>query len=687
MWRQRTALVFLLTLIVGTPRAFSTQSIARDWDEQILSAIRIDTPHPPVHARNLFSLSACMYDAWAAYDTNAVGFVYRGKHTAVDVAAARREAISFAAYRILRERYALSVSASNTLAFLDAHMASLGYDTNNFSTNTATPAGVGNSVYAAVSAWFINDGCRQLQNYTDYPVEQGGYVYLNPPLVTGTNGTIIADVNRWQRLAITNALDQNGFPTGPVQIFAGAQWIRERPFSLTRTNSSRPWIDPGPPPALNGTNDAVFRASAVEILTRSGELTPDDGVMMDISPASLGNNTLGTNDGHGYVLNPATGQPYQTNLVKRGDFVRCMAEFWADGPTSETPPGHWNILANYVADYPGFQKRIGGVGPVLDDLEWDVKVYFAINAALHDAATACWTIKRFYDGWRPISAVRYLGQNGQSTFSNLVSGTHYELTYTTNGLPIIPGLIEQVNAFTTLPGQRHAGLPVNKIVVRTWPGVPDDPTNTYSGVKWITADWWVPYQRKTFVTPAFPGYCSGHSTFSRSAAEVLTAMTGSPFFPGGMAVYNCPSNTFLKFERGPSQNVQFQWATYYDAADAAGLSRIWGGIHPSVDDLTGRRVGSQVGQGTWALARKYFDGSITNAPMIVATRKLNSTQAELRFDTPRGFYHQVQSTMDLNLPFTNEPVASVLSLDTTILSTNSIAGSQKYFRVMRSLVP
>ena len=110
-------LVFLLVCCSGVvTRASCTNSIARVWDEEILSAIRIDTPHPPVQARNLFHLSVAMYDAWTAYDTVAVGYLYRGKHTAPDVAAARCEAISYAAYRILRERYAYSRSATNTLA-------------------------------------------------------------------------------------------------------------------------------------------------------------------------------------------------------------------------------------------------------------------------------------------------------------------------------------------------------------------------------------------------------------------------------------------------------------------------------------------------------------------------------------------------------------------------------------------
>ena len=152
-------------------QAFSVQSIARVWDEEILSAIRIDKPHPPVQARNLFTGSVAMYDAWAAYDSVAVGYVYRGKHTAADVAAARREAISYAAYRILKESYALSINAATPLAALDVRMAAVGYDKNNVSTDTSTPAGVGNSVAATVSAWFINDGARQLQAYADYPAK------------------------------------------------------------------------------------------------------------------------------------------------------------------------------------------------------------------------------------------------------------------------------------------------------------------------------------------------------------------------------------------------------------------------------------------------------------------------------------------------------------------------------------
>src|SRR5258706_10552263 len=90
-------------------QAAASNSVARVWDERALASIRVDTPHPPAQARNLFSLSVCMWDAWAAYDTNgAVGYVYRGKFASTNLLADRNKAISYAAYRILKERHVYS---------------------------------------------------------------------------------------------------------------------------------------------------------------------------------------------------------------------------------------------------------------------------------------------------------------------------------------------------------------------------------------------------------------------------------------------------------------------------------------------------------------------------------------------------------------------------------------------------
>jgi len=668
-------------------------SVARNWSERALEGIRMDTPHPPAQARNLFSFSVCMYDAWAAYDAHAVGFVYREKHTAANVEAARSEALSYAVYRMMLERHAYSRTATNQADANPAFMSALGYDPNNASRDTTTPAGVGNAVYDAVSAWFLDDGSQQTNGtpfpnanppiaYPDYP---GGhprrYAFLNPPMnpflhgvTDGTNHTVI-DINSWQRLIVANAIDQNGFPQNPLQGYAGAQWLWVRPFSLTRTEPDTPWIDPGPPPFLETTSEAEFKSNLVAVIRASSELTTDDGVMEDISPSSIGNNTLGANDGRGYTNNPVTGLPYVPNVVYRGDYTRALTEFWADGPSSETPPGHWNSIANHASDEITVLK-IGGTGPEVDRLEWDVKLYFVLNAAVHDAACAAWSVKRFYNGWRPISAIRYCGGLGQSSDPSLPS-------YHPSGLPLVPDLIELVTDASVASGH-HFGLTPGKIAVLSWPGQPEFPDTETSGVRWVHAEDWIAYQKKTFVTPAFPGYISGHSTFSRAAAEAVTAFTGSPWFPHGLGSYTI---TRLVNEAGPTQPVTLQWASYYDAADEVGLSRIWGGIHPPADDFAGRRVGADVGKSAWALARKFFDGSVLNTQVHLATRVVDNHRTELGFNAVRGLYYRVQSAANVAGPYVDEDDASQVALEGWITRTNTTADNQKFFRVSASLTP
>lgn len=673
-------------------RAQSTNpTIARVWNERALQGIRRDTPHPPAQARNLFSLSVAMYDAWAAYDTHgAVGYVYRAKHVARDVAAARREAISQAAYRLLVERHRYSRTDAESIDQDDAQMRALGYTTGNTSIDPDTPGGVGNRVYAAVSEWFAQDGSRQLDGssvnpYPDYPPASGGFVAVNPPLavalggINDGNGNTVLDVNQWQPLKINNGFDQNGFPTSLIQPYLGAQWLGVRPFALSRETAGRPWIDPGPPPRFTPGDSDAFREQVVEVIRRGSELTPDDGVEVDISPGRQGDNPLGTNDGHGHPLNPVTGQPYPPNVVRRGDFARVLAEFWADGPNSETPPGHWNVLANAVTDHPLSRRRIGGEGPELDALEWDVKLYLALNASLHDAACAAWSLKRHYLGGRPITAVRYLAGLGQSSDPK-------QPGYHPDGLPLIPGLIERVTLATVASG-RHRGLTPGRLALWSWGGEPSDPVNESRGVGWHHGISWVPYQRRSFVTPAFPGYISGHSTFSRAAAEILAAFTGSPFFPGGIGTHSVPADTGLSFEKGPSRPVQLQWATYFDAADQAGLSRIWGGIHPPVDDLAGRRVGSEVGQRTWALVQRYWDGSIARAVGVLSLESRPAGDPELRLDMPRGLYCQLESAPTLSGPFRDLGDGLVRVQDTRLVRPVPTTGNARFFRARIRLTP
>jgi len=120
--------------------------------------------------------------------------------------------------------------------------------------------------------------------------------------------------------------------------------------------------------------------------------------------------------------------------------------------------------------------------------------------------------------------------------------------------------------------------------------------------------WW-PYQRPTFVTPPFGGYTSGHSAYSRAAAHVLTSITGSRYFPGGLGEFTARQNQYLVFEDGPSTDVTLQFASYFDAADQSALSRIWGGIHPPFDDIPSRGIGDRTGPRAFAVASRLWGGA------------------------------------------------------------------------------
>ncbi|GAC1315074.1 MAG: hypothetical protein NVSMB2_05740 [Chloroflexota bacterium] len=532
-------------------------SVARRWDEATLDAVRRALPAPTVHARNLFHTSVAMWDAWAVYDPSATGYFMTEKHTVPNAAEARNEAISYAAYRVLTSRYIKSLGGEASLSEFDDLMDALCYPLDNTSTEGDSPAAVGNRIATAVIAYGLSDGSNQAGDYADRD-----YAPVNLPLVVAQSGASMSDPNRWQPLQIEHMISQNGIPvTNGVQQFVGSHWGGVKGFALPRAGNDRLPLDPGPPPRFG---DPAYAQQALTVIGDSAALDAASGARIDISPATLGDNPLGTNDGGGHAVNPATGLPYPADVVNESDFARVLAEFWADGPNSETPPGHWNVIANVVSDQLAPNLRIGGNGPSIDRLEWDTKLYFAVNGAVHDAAIAAWGAKGYYDSARPISMIRYLGERGQ--------------------LPLVPGLV---------------GLDNGQNVIRAWhPG----------GVSWIRAADWVPYQLETFVTPSFAGYFSGHSTFSRAAAEVLTSFTGSRYFPGGIGQWTVPAGS-LKFEPGPASDVVLQWATYYDAADQAGVSRIYGGIHIPADDFTGRRVGADCGQAAWTLATRYFRGA------------------------------------------------------------------------------
>ena len=627
----------LALLFLAMALSAQQHSVARLWNEELIESIRKDFARPTVHARNLFHMSAAMYDAWAVFDDQAkpyflgntiqgFPFAFTGFTPGPNIEAQRKEAISYAMYRLLRHRFANSPEGNNAVLRYNHLMDSLGYDINVTSTNYASgsAAALGNYIANRIIAYGQQDGSNEQNLYQNqyYQPKNGGLIIYN------RGNPNLVEPNYWQPLTLNVFVDQSGnqIPTNTPP-FMGAEWGNVVPFALADSvknvyqkdgHNWNVYHDPGPPPLLDPqsvVNSYYYKNTFGMVLQWSSHLDPNDGVMIDISPKTLGNSPEMPNDisgynnfydymngGHqedGYLVNPVTGQPYTPQLVKRGDYARVLAEFWADGPDSETPPGHWFTILNYVSDHPLFEKKYRGSGAVVDDLEWDVKTYFILGGAMHDVAVSTWGIKGYYDSVRPVSAIRYMASKGQCTDPNLPS-------YHPEGLALIPGFVELIYPGDPLAGLQNENL--YKIKAKAWRGPTfiGNAQTDVAGVDWVLADYWWPYQRPTFVTPPFAGYISGHSTYSRAAAEVMEKITGSPYFPGGLGEFVAKKNEYLVFEDGPSEDIKLQWAAYRDASDQSSLSRIWGGIHPPADDIPGRKNGIKIAANAFTKAERYF---------------------------------------------------------------------------------
>ncbi|RED95978.1 FG-GAP-like repeat-containing protein [Marinoscillum furvescens] len=673
------------------------KSVARLWNEALLHAIRNDYARPTVHARNLFHVSAAMYDAWASLyggKTYLLGQTrhgfrcpFDGFNSRIEQETAAKMTISYAAYRVLQHRFKNSPHASQTLEMFDQLFAMLSYDKAFESTDYSTgdPAALGNYIGKMVIAYGLQDGSSEA---TDY--ENTYYTPVNAPLTPNSPGnSTLTHPNRWQPLKLDAFIDQSGNPhSGTTPDFLSPEWGQVSPFALQpiqKTERSRNgqnfnvFFDPSSPPLLDTLaktlSSEAYQWGFALVAIWSSHLDPNDGVMWDISPGGLGNLHLknlpgsysdypnfyklldGGDRSTGHEMNPITNSSYEPQLVPRGDYTRVLAEFWADGPDSETPPGHWYVLLNYVSDHPDFVRKLEGKGPDLSPLEWDIKAYFTLGGAMHDAAIAAWSIKGFYDYIRPISAIRFMADLGQSTDST-------QANYHVGGIPLIPNYIESVKPGDPLAG--HHNEHVGKIKVYAWRGHDyiQNSQADQAGVGWILAENWWPYQRPSFVTPPFAGFVSGHSTFSRAAAEVLTLLTGSEYFPGGLGQFTAKKDEFLVFEQGPSQDITLEWATYRDASDQCSLSRIWGGIHPPADDLPGRIIGESIGIQAFKYAQSFFNSAPlksdrrTEQALLVYPNPLKQSETlyirNAAKDAPVTLYNSIGQLISIQNPHYDE---------------------------------
>jgi hypothetical protein len=309
--------------------------------------------------------------------------------------------------------------------------------------------------------------------------DTSGYTSVNSP-------TQINDPVRWQPLLVNNK----------TQNFLTPHWGKVAPFALTSGSQFRP-----AGPVMDATSSA-YKSQVDTIIQYSAALC---------DPTS-------------------------------GDTTKTIADYWANGPHSETPPGHWMLFAQFTsAQYISAKDKHA--------LRDDVLLFFALSNAVFDAGIAAWDAKRAFDYVRPITAVHYL-YNGQT--------------------------------------------------ITCWGGYNIKNTMQMDGSKWN------PYQESIVVTPPFPEYVSGHSTFSAAGAYIMQQATFSDTF--GSTFTAAPGSSLIEPGFAPTTSVTLSWPTFSAAAAQAGLSRQYGGIHFNQGDQDGRALGKQVAMQVWNKAVAYVIG-------------------------------------------------------------------------------
>ncbi len=186
----------------------------------------------------------------------------------------------------------------------------------------------------------------------------------------------------------------------------------------------------------------------------------------------------------------------EASSALRTEQQKQIARFWADGAGTETPPGHWNRIAQDIAK----SQQLG--------LAESVRLFARLNTALADTSGVAWKTKYTYDTWRPVTAIANAQDDGNSA------------------------TVQQNN----------------------W--------------------------RPLLVTPPHPEYVSGHSAFSAAAATILSDYFGesTPFTTESLGL----------------PGVRRSFESFQQAAQEAGRSRIFGGIHFEFSNQAGQLLGRSV---------------------------------------------------------------------------------------------
>jgi hypothetical protein len=387
--------------------------------------------------------------------------------------------------------------------------------------------------------------------------QSGGYAGSFTPTNPGPDQ--INDITAWTPESVP--IDPEGVL--PLQSFLTPQWEDVEGFALLEDAAGDTDFSATlPPPPKDFFTDA-FAGSQLDFgaqtITLSAALSLDgtDYMAGDVIPVSK--DLIGTVINQGFIDQAMQVVDISAALT---DEQKIIAEFWEDAGQTAFPPGTFMTFAQFVSARDGHT------------LDEDAAMFLAMGNAVFDAGIATWHAKVEYDYARPVRAIRDLGELGL------------------------------IGEWGTDEVTGEDGY-----VIEAWGGL--DETGAGRGTRTILAENFVTFQRPNGdASPPFSEYTSGHSGFSAAGAEVLLRFTGSDDF-GGFVTFAPDS---IQFEPGvPFAETTLSWDTFSDAADEAGLSRLYGGIHFNDGDMNGRALGRQVGADAYDLAQMFLDGTAQDA--------------------------------------------------------------------------
>ena len=446
------------------------KSLPARWNAIALEAIRRTGVPPPVAARALALLHTAMYDAWACYSNNAIGTCL-GDRLSRPVEERTSD----------NKEKAISYAAHWTLKSLFLNKLKAEHQ----SMFEDMMLALGYDPYDATESFENPVGIGNLTARLVFDSRKGdganqaaGYEDYTgfEPLFHHDDEVPENRSDKWVPILVGK---EGGLSE---QQFLLPHWGLVRPFALPNGSWFRPIVPPSP------WNAVTLQEECEQVIRYSGGLT---------------------------------------------DKQKVIAEYWKDGPLSETPPGHWCLFAQYISE-----RDEHGLGK-------DVKLFFALSNALFDAGIAAWDSKYHYYYVRPITLIR----------------------------------------------RRYAGKKIN-----AWGG-PGKGTIKMDGKDWR------PYQPIESLSPPFAEFVSGHSTFSAAAAEMLRLFTRSDRF--GMSYQ---TTTLYIDRRELAEPVELHWNTFSQAAEEAGISRIYGGIHFEEGNEKGLDMGKKVARKVWEKCALLWDG-------------------------------------------------------------------------------